>query len=34
MQDNRQHVRDFVDEVLNRGCIEATGKYFWDDMVE
>jgi len=27
-------VRRFIDDVLNGGDIEATGKYFWDDVVE
>jgi steroid delta-isomerase-like uncharacterized protein len=34
MQSNRDIVRGFIDEVLNQGNIEASGKYFWDDMVE
>lgn len=27
-------VRGFVEEVLNRGHIDAAGDYFWEDMVE
>lgn len=27
-------VRQFIEEVLNRGRIETTGEYFWDDVVE
>jgi steroid delta-isomerase-like uncharacterized protein len=27
-------VRGFIEEVLNLGRIDATGKFFWDDMVE
>jgi predicted ester cyclase len=34
MQSNSDVVRGFIDEVLNQGNIEASGKYFWDDMVE
>lgn len=34
MQSNSNAVRDFIDEVLNRGNIDATGKFFWEDMVE
>ncbi len=31
---NKEIVRGFVEEVLNQGNIEASGKYFHDDMVE
>jgi len=34
MQNNSQCVRDFVEEVLNQGNIEAAGRFFWEDMVE
>jgi len=34
MKENRQIVNGFTEEVLNRGNIDAAGKYFWDDMVE
>jgi steroid delta-isomerase-like uncharacterized protein len=27
-------VRQFIEKVLNGGDIEATGEYFWEDMVE
>jgi predicted ester cyclase len=27
-------VRGFIEEVLNRGRIDATGMFFWEDMVE
>lgn len=27
-------VRGFIEEVLNQGHIDATDKFFWDDMVE
>lgn len=34
MQSNSEIVRGFIEEVLNQGNIEASGRYFWDDMVE
>lgn len=34
MQDNSAIVRAFIDSVLNKGDIEATGQFFWDDVVE
>ncbi len=34
MQSNSEIVRNFFEEVLNQGHIEAAGRYFWDDMVE
>lgn len=34
MQTNSTIVRNFIDEVLNQGKIDQSGKYFWDDMVE
>ncbi|HTU49882.1 MAG TPA: ester cyclase [Acidobacteriaceae bacterium] len=32
--DNAALVREFVDEVITKGNIEAAGEYFWEDMVE
>jgi steroid delta-isomerase-like uncharacterized protein len=34
MHDNTIIVRQFIDEVLNRGEIDATSKYFHEDVVE
>ena len=34
MHDNATIVRNFVEEVINRGNIEAAGQYAWDDVVE
>jgi steroid delta-isomerase-like uncharacterized protein len=34
MKNNAITVRQFIDDVLNRGDIEAAGKYFWEDVVE
>lgn len=34
MQNNSQIIRRFIEEVLNRGNIEATGQFFWEDVVE
>ena len=34
MQNNSNTVRSFIEEVLNKGDIDATGKFFWEDMVE
>ena len=34
MPDYSAIVRQFIEEVLNQGDIAATGKYFWEDMVE
>jgi len=34
MQTNSQIVRRFIDQVLNQGNIDATGQFFWEDMVE
>lgn len=34
MPNNAAIVRQFVDEVLNKGNIDATAKYFHEDMVE
>ena len=33
-QDNATIVRDFVDEVITRGNIEAAANYVWEDVVE
>lgn len=34
MQNNSRIVQRFIEEVLNQGNIEATGEFFWEDMVE
>ena len=34
MPNNSSIVRRFVEEVLNQGNIDATGEFFWEDMVE
>lgn len=34
MQSNSRVVRQFIEEVLNRGDVDAAGKFFRDDMVE
>jgi steroid delta-isomerase-like uncharacterized protein len=34
MADNAAIVREFVEKVLNKGEIDATGRYFWEDVVE
>jgi steroid delta-isomerase-like uncharacterized protein len=34
MQEISDIVRGFIEEVLNQGHIDATGKFFWEDMVE
>ena len=34
MNNHASTVRQFIENVLNAGDIEATGKYFHDDMVE
>ena len=33
-QDNATIVREFADEVITRGNIEAASQYVWEDMVE
>ena len=33
-EDNKAHIREFIDRVLTAGEIDATGDYFYDDMVE
>jgi len=34
MQSNSNVVRQFIEEVLNQGKIDAAEKFFWEDMVE
>ncbi len=34
MADNAAIIREFVEKVLNKGEIDATGRYFWEDVVE
>lgn len=34
MKNQSALVRQFIERVLNEGDIEATGEYFWDDVVE
>ena len=34
MQEISRIVRGFIEEVLNQGRIDATGQFFWEDMVE
>jgi steroid delta-isomerase-like uncharacterized protein len=34
VRDNAEIVRDFVDEVITRGNIEAAVKYVWEDVIE
>ena len=34
MNTNSAIVRAFVDSVLNKGEIDASGQFFWEDMVE
>jgi len=34
MKDNSSTVKDFIATVLSKGDIEATGNYFWEDVVE
>ena len=34
MKNNSTIVRAFVDSVLNKGEIDASGQFFWEDMVE
>jgi len=33
-EDNKAHIREFIDTVLTAGEIKATGNYFHDDVVE
>lgn len=34
MPDNAALVRQFIDEVLNRGDIDGAGRFMWEDVVE
>ncbi len=34
MKNNGKMVRQFIEDVLNNGTIEATGKYFHEDVIE
>ncbi len=34
MENNSSIVREFIEEVLNKGNIEESGRYFGEDMVE
>lgn len=34
MHNNGKIVRQFIEQVLNRGNIEVAEEFFWDDMVE
>lgn len=34
MKNNKDLVRQFIGTVLNQGDIEATGEFFWENMVE
>ncbi|NYT63809.1 ester cyclase [Alcaligenaceae bacterium] len=34
MESNSHVVRQFIEEVLNQGKIDAAGQFFWEDMVE
>src|SRR5579872_1247762 len=34
MKNNKDLVRQFIGTVLNQGDIEATGDFFWENMVE
>lgn len=34
MPDNATIVRQFIDDVLNKGDIEGAGRFVWDDVVE
>jgi steroid delta-isomerase-like uncharacterized protein len=34
MQDNGAIVRDFVEETINRGRIDSTERFVWEDVVE
>jgi steroid delta-isomerase-like uncharacterized protein len=31
---NRDIVRQFIEQVINRGEIDSTDQFFWDDMIE
>jgi predicted ester cyclase len=34
MQDNAGIVRQFIEETLNKGNIDAAGEFVWEDVVE
>jgi steroid delta-isomerase-like uncharacterized protein len=34
MPDNAATVRQFIDEVLNRGDVDGAGRFVWEDVVE
>lgn len=34
MKNQSERVREFIQKVINEGNIEATGAYFWEDVVE
>lgn len=34
MQNNSNLVRQFIEEVLNEGNVDAADQFFWEDMVE
>lgn len=34
MEQHKQVVRRFIEQVLNAGDIDATGQFFWEDMIE
>jgi steroid delta-isomerase-like uncharacterized protein len=34
MENNSAIIRRFIEKVLNHGDIEASGEFFWEDMVE
>ena len=33
-EDNKAHIREFIEKVLTAGEIDATGDYFHSDVVE
>ena len=34
MRDNAAIVRQFIDEILNKGDVEGAGRFVWEDVVE
>lgn len=34
MQNNKEVVYRFIEQVLNQGMVDAAGQFFWEDMVE
>ena len=34
MNDNSTIIKNFVDTVLNKGAIDSSAQFFWEDMVE